>query len=111
MSKTGGEKTSKAAFVRAIDDSVPAKEVVAKAKAAGITITEKHVYVIRSGARKKKAGAKSAAPKPTRVASPGASHSSDETSFRKLALAIGIPRAKAIVADLERRLEEIIHGR
>lgn len=109
MSKTG-EKTSKAAFVRALPDSLPAKEVVAKAKAAGMTLSEKHVYVIRSGARKKKAGGKISAK--GIATSPRASNvGSDETSFRKLVLALGIPRAKAIVADVERRLEELIHGR
>ncbi len=48
---------------------MPAKEVVAKAKAAGMTLSEKHVYVIRSDAKKrskKKAqGAKGAAAKAT----------------------------------------------
>ena len=110
MSKSDEKKTTKAAFVRAIPDSVPAKEVVAKAKAAGITISEKHVYVIRSGARKK--AGKGSTPKVRRaVASDHAPASSDETSFRKLVLALGIPKSKAIVADIEKKLNELIYGR
>ena len=110
MSKSGEKKTTKAAFVRAIPDSVPAKEVVAKAKAAGMTLSEKHVYVIRSGARKK---AGKSAPKPSRAAgTPRASTpGSSETAFRKLVLDLGIPKAKAIVADVERKLNELIYGR
>ena len=109
MSKSGEKKTTKAAFVRAIPDSVPAKEVVAKAKAAGITISEKHVYVIRSGARKK--AGKGSAEKTGRTRADRAPTSSDEASFRKLVLALGIPKSKAIVADVERKLNELIYGR
>src|SRR5579859_4856077 len=42
--KTG---TSKAAFVRGLPSSTPAKEVVAKARAAGMKLTESYVYNVR----------------------------------------------------------------
>jgi len=116
-------KITKASFVRGIPSSVPAKEVVAKAKAAGMTLSEKHVYVIRSDAKKrskKRGGAlkstsassapstASAAPKSSSSSSGGGSN---ETNFRKLVLAIGIPKAKSLVSDVERRLNELISGR
>jgi hypothetical protein len=112
-------KPTKASFVRAIPSSVPAKEVVAKAKAAGMTLSEKHVYVIRSDAKKrsakKKAGgaskghAASASPA-TKAVAHSAGGGSNETNFRKLVLALGIPKAKALVTDVERRLTQLISG-
>jgi hypothetical protein len=114
-------KTTKASFVRAIPSSVPAKEVVAKAKAAGMTLSEKHVYVIRSDAKKrsKKRAAKGSAPK-----APSAGHSTlaaksvassggsaTETTFRKLVLALGIPKSRSLVSDVERRLNQLISGK
>jgi hypothetical protein len=115
-------KPTKASFVRAIPASVPAKEVVAKAKAAGMTLSEKHVYVIRSDAKKrsKKKAAKGSAPKATTghsslaaktVSSGGGGGSATETNFRKLVLALGIPKSKSLVSDVERRLNQLISGR
>jgi hypothetical protein len=116
-------KPTKASFVRGIPSSVPAKEVVAKAKAAGMTLSEKHVYVIRSDAKKrsaknakKKAGG-GAAPKahaPSSLATKSVSTGgggAHETNFRKLVLALGIPKAKSLVTDVERRLNQLISGR
>jgi hypothetical protein len=61
---------SKAEFVRTLPSSTPAKEVVAKAKAAGISITETHIYGVRSADRraKKRSAAKSTASKPAMAA-------------------------------------------
>jgi hypothetical protein len=42
---------SKAEFVRALPDTMPAKQVVEKAKDAGLKISTAYVYVIRSQAR------------------------------------------------------------
>jgi hypothetical protein len=113
-------KPTKASFVRAIPSSVPAKEVVAKAKAAGMTLSEKHVYVIRSDAKKrsaKKKGGAGAAAKASAghslaaksVASSGGG--ANETNFRKLVLALGIPKSRSLVSDVERRLNQLISGR
>jgi hypothetical protein len=113
-------KPTKASFVRAIPTSVPAKEVVAKAKAAGMTLSEKHVYVIRSDAKKrsakKKAGggsAKGNAGHSTLAAKSVASSGggANETNFRKLVLALGIPKSRSLVTDVERRLNQLISGR
>jgi hypothetical protein len=114
-------KPTKASFVRAIPASVPAKEVVAKAKAAGMTLSEKHVYVIRSDAKKrsKKRAAKGSAPAKattghSTLAAKTVSHSggsANETNFRKLVLALGIPKSKSLVSDVERRLNQLISGK
>jgi hypothetical protein len=42
---------SKAEFVRGLTEALPAKEVVEKAKEAGLKLTTAYVYVIRSQAR------------------------------------------------------------
>lgn len=43
---------SKSAFVRGLPASMPAKEVVAKAKAVGLTLSDRYVHVIRSIAKR-----------------------------------------------------------
>jgi hypothetical protein len=43
---------SKSAFVRGLPASLPAKEVVAKAKVAGLTLSDRYVHVIRSIAKR-----------------------------------------------------------
>lgn len=45
------KNATKAAFVRGLPDAMPAKEVVDKAKEAGLKLTTAYVYVIRSQAR------------------------------------------------------------
>jgi hypothetical protein len=74
--KTGG--INKSAFVRSLPDSMKAKDVVAKAKEQGFTLSEKHVHTIRSEARraasKGRGGAKRGPGRPrgVRAAAPAA---------------------------------------
>ena len=50
--KSTRKQTSKSAFVRGLPVTLPAKEVVTKAKAAGLTISDRYVHVIRSIAKR-----------------------------------------------------------
>jgi hypothetical protein len=50
--KPTSKALSKSAFVRGLPASMPAKEVVAKAKAAGLTLSDRYVHVIRSIAKR-----------------------------------------------------------
>jgi len=50
--KPSAKTPSKSAFVRGLPASMPAKEVVAKAKAAGLTLSDRYVHVIRSIAKR-----------------------------------------------------------
>jgi len=50
--KSPAKSPSKSAFVRGLPASMPAKEVVAKAKAAGLTLSDRYVHVIRSIAKR-----------------------------------------------------------
>lgn len=64
MAKNSSDKPlTKTAFVRQLPEDMPAKEVVDKAKAAGIELSEAYVYEIRSAAKraKKKSGGEKAA--------------------------------------------------
>jgi hypothetical protein len=65
--KNSKSSSNKSAFVRGLPSSMPIKDVVAKAKAAGITLTDKYVSTIRYNAkvsaRKKRSGGGDAAPK------------------------------------------------
>jgi hypothetical protein len=63
---------NKSAFVRKLPASMPAKDVVAKAKEQGITLTEKHVYAIRSIAKKKTGSKRKPGRPPKSAASPKA---------------------------------------
>ena len=116
---------NKAAFVRSLPATMRAKEVAEKAKDAGISISEKYVYTIRSNvksakgapvAAKKKAGrpagSKTAArPAAEPAAAPAAAPASGgEIQFRTYALEIGVGRARKILDDMERKLHALIRG-
>lgn len=74
--KTGAKKATmtKADFVRSLPSGTPAKEVVAKAKEAKISLTEDYVYKTRSldkrGAKGKRAGKAAPATPKTRGKAP-----------------------------------------
>ena len=61
--KTGKVYGSKTQFVMSLPHEVSAKDVVARAKAKGLALTEAHVYKIRSTNKSKGAKGKSAAKK------------------------------------------------
>lgn len=52
LKKASSKPVSKSAFVRGLSTSLPAKEVVAKAKSAGLKISDRYVHVIRSIAKR-----------------------------------------------------------
>ena len=108
--KKAATKTTmtKTAFVKSQPASLSAKEVVEKAKAAGITITDKYVYNIRSVAKMTKSAAKRGRPKGSKNKAPSpkitkrvASSGDDELAFRRLVLSIGLPKAEAYLSDLK----------
>jgi len=90
--------TSKAAFVRGLPASTPAKDVVEQAKAAGIKLGVSYVYNIRGAAkmaaRKKRAAAKS--PAVSAVAGTGSWSLSQHAETLLLAVAAEIGLAHAL---------------
>jgi hypothetical protein len=101
---SGGQSASD--FVRSQPASVKATDVVAAGAKQGLKFSTNLVYAVRSS------GGKAAGPKGRRgggrkaAAAPGGS----ETALRKLALDLGIGRAREILNDLEQRLSALISG-
>jgi len=94
------KKPSKTAFVRALPHTVSAKDVVAKAKAAGFKISEAYVYTIRSTTKRKGNGRSKTVPP----------SGSPEVTFRTLVLQLGVVRARALLSDVEAKLARLIAG-
>ena len=107
--KAASPKQNKSAFVRNLPPKMPAKEVVARAKKAGITLSEKYVYVIRSNSHKKRR--RPGRPPGVRVAaSSGAPANGAEREFRRLAIEIGVRRAEEILGETRKKVALIIAG-
>ncbi|MFI5306316.1 MAG: hypothetical protein ACHQ53_03125 [Polyangiales bacterium] len=112
--KAGRTGPNKTAFVLGLPRTTPASEVVAKAKAQGIELTDRYVYVIRSKA-KGKAGKpsgrrgrppKAAGAKPGPKPSNSASHLA--TQFVDAALDLGLHRAEELLGSLRAKLRHAI---
>lgn len=113
-----GKKTpSKTAFVLGLAKDMPASEVVAKAKAAGLELTDRYVYVIRSKAKgragkptgrrgrpPKVAGAKRG-PKPGRKAGSAAGLGAQ---FLEMALDLGLARAEEMLVGFRAKVHQAI---
>lgn len=110
MAGTGKKSTSKvnkSAWIRALPVTMPAQDVIDKAKAQGIKLSIAQVYTTRSAAKKKSgAGMKPAtsvrraAGRPRRAAR--ARGGDDQLAFRRLVLSIGLPKAEAYLHELRR---------
>jgi hypothetical protein len=98
---TENGKMSKADFVRSQPAEMPAKEVVAKAKAAGLSVSDNYIYTLRYEA--KKAGRTTAASKgskkTTSVKSTKVSANGVEDLLRAAASEIGLSRAITILQE------------
>ena len=105
MTDRPAKKVNKSAFVRALPSTLSAKDVVAKAKAAGVKLSEAYVYTIRSGSRARKAGAPRKRGRPVTMGARGS-----EASFRKLVLDLGVRRSRELLDEVETKLVRLIAG-
>lgn len=111
---------SKAQFVRKFPSSTPAKEIVAKAKAAGISIAVDHVYSVRSADKqaKRKSATKSNGLKPAEPVAPVVHGSASapkvsvkaEMLLRAAAAEIGLGNAIAVLQSERARVQGLISG-
>jgi hypothetical protein len=111
---------SKADFVRRLPSNTPAKEVVAQAKAAGISITENHVYGVRAADKraKRKAAAKVDTSRPATAAASMVNGSSSapkvsaraEALLKAVAAEIGLGRAIELLQSERARVRALIGG-
>jgi hypothetical protein len=107
--------TSKAAFVRGLPASTPAKQVVTLAKAAGIKLDVGYVYNVRGAdkaARKKKRAAAKATTSPPRSTNGGRTsvNSNAETLLRAIGAELGLGKAIEILAGERARVTAVIGG-
>ena len=102
-------RSKKVAFVLSLPADLPAKEVVAKAKEAGVKLRDKYVYVIRSNARARARRFKVGRPKASTDILVGRALGT-ETEFRRLALELGLGKAKALLKDTEQKVTALIAG-
>jgi len=102
---------SKTAFVLSFPASTPAKEIVAKGKAANVKLSLAYVHTIRSIARRKKGGGSA---RGHRVVSAHAGHrvgSSDaETLLKAVAAELGLANAMTILQREHDRVHRLIGG-
>lgn len=98
MRKSTKAKPNKSEFVRKQGDT-PAREVVAAARKAGIKLTERYVYVIRSAdkARARRKGI-------VKTTGRGRRTGGDERELRQAIAEIGLARSREIFQDVERAL-------
>ena len=105
--KTGAKKTTmtKAAFVRSLPASTPAKEVVAKAAETGIKLDDTYVYKIRTLDKKaagKTKGSKATKGKPGPKPKVASSASNGAvTEFYRVLKRVGVSKAKELIANIE----------
>jgi len=97
-------KQSKAAFVRSLPPSMPAKDVIEKAKAAGHKLSPAYVYVIRSkGSSKSKGGKPGPKAGRGRMGGGGA-----ERALIDAALELGFGRARQVLDAAQTRIRQSI---
>jgi hypothetical protein len=116
MSKTKSKSPNKSAFVRSLPENLSAKEVVSKAKAAGMVLTENYVYTIRSAAKNKKKSGKAPGrpgrPKGSKnaVSAASTSSSSSQARFIEVALDLGLGNSVRLLEKLRQQIKAVTLG-
>ena len=108
--KATGKKVNKSAFVRSLPRSMTAKEVVAKGKAQGITLSVPLVYVARAQAKKKTGKRGPGRPRKNAAPAAAAAASGVEGLLRAAAAEIGLSRAIAILAEQRDAVRAVLGG-
>jgi len=106
--KSGG--ASKSEFIRKNID-LPTAALVAKARAAGLSISPTLVYVVRGRVRRKAGGGAKRRGRPSAPKSaPSPRATTTDVRFRKLVLDLGVGNARRIIDKVEARLAQIVGG-
>jgi hypothetical protein len=103
---------SKSEFIRTRPPGMTARQVVEAAAAQGMALTEHFVYNIRSTAKKKAGKSKLTAAVAAQASARGTGRAgrAQESTFRRLILALGLDRAKKLVSEVEAKLTALIAG-
>ena len=105
-------RQNKSEFIRSQPANMTAKRVVEAAAKQGMKMSVAYVSNIRSSA-KRRAGTLTRTPKPAPAAQvpPGSGATSNgEAQLRKLVIQLGVARARALVGEVEAKLEAVIRG-
>jgi hypothetical protein len=113
MTAKTAPKQTKADFVRSVDPRLSAKDVVAKAKAAGVALTDTYVYNVRGAAKAAaskaaKPAAPARAPVAHAVVKSGVSSGSVESLLKAVAAEIGLGRAFEILVGERARVQAVL---
>lgn len=108
-SKPARKPQTKTSFVLALPKDMPAKDVVAKGKAAGVALTDGFVYAIRSSAKRKAKGA--GATRHGRIGNGHAvgSHTAEEL-LKAAAAELGLSRAMSILQTEHEKVHRLLGG-
>jgi hypothetical protein len=112
---TSSKTPSKTAFVLSLPPTMPAKDVLSKAKASGLKLTEAYIYSIRSKAKGRVGQPAARRGRPPKAASAGSAPVSSgaggsglERQFLSLALDLGLARAESLLSNLRSKLKSAI---
>jgi hypothetical protein len=109
MTKVKKQKIqSKASFVRKLPADTPAKDVIAKAKAAGISVTESYVYSVRTTMKKARRRPPSPSSSPSSSAAAIKASGGPESVLRAVAAVIGLRRAIALLETERDRVQKLL---
>ena len=100
-------RVNKSAFVRGLPN-LPAKEVVAKAKGMGFTLSEKYVYNIRAKAKARGGKAPGRPGRPKGAGGARGGSSSAEQQLVDLALEVGISKAEEVLQRLRTAIRRAV---
>lgn len=103
---------NKSEFVRSLPAEMSAKDVVAKAREEGLTLTEAYVHTIRSAAKRKE-GKPGRAPRAATAAdsrSSGSSRANTGAEAQLMALVIehGLPQVQDILRRIDTKLRTLV---
>lgn len=107
---TGKRTVNKSQFVREQPTTMTAKQVVGKAKDAGITLSEKYVYNIRAKANARRRSGRPGRPPKTARGRAAASSGGLEGRLIDLALELGLGKAEALLGRLRSKIREATLG-
>jgi hypothetical protein len=95
-----GPRINKSAWIRAQDSAIPAKDLVVKAAADGISLSVAQVYTARSTAKTSPSTPKRARSLNGRSRDVGSDNAAQ--SFRRLVLTLGTDKAESLLAEIKK---------
>jgi hypothetical protein len=109
---SGAKALSKSDFIRSVPATMPAKEVVARAKAAGVKLDIQYVYRLgtRSNATRRKVAVARPAPGVVAKAKPNGFHASTEDLLRAVAAELGLGNALEILQSQRAQVRAVLGG-